>query len=411
MAGLPDSTKLQFQFPAKLRNIAIILIVLGAAVVASQIFFPIGAEEGDKHPYGRLFMSLHVALLVGLPLALGGVYFAAVHHISGAAWSTSVRRIAEGHWWFLPVVFLMFLVMLTGFGDVFHHWVYASPDDKLIEWKSPWLDTGFFIVRNIIIFIIWIFFGWLFWKKSTDQDKDGKVSHSKTLIKLSAGFLVVMGLTLSTNSWDLSMSLEPHWFSTMWAIYIFAGMALVIFASIILWVFFLKKSGYLGDAVNDDHIHDLGKYLWGHSIFWAYIAICQYLLIWYAHIPEETIFYRIRLFDENMNYNAWGAVSLLLFVIRFFLPFFLLLKRESKRNIKFLAIVAGIVLFGQLVDMYWVAYPTIDHGHFILYWLPDVGPLLIMAGLYLLVVGKALASKPLIPVKDPKLEECLHAHH
>ncbi|MCB1166977.1 MAG: hypothetical protein KDK33_12525, partial [Leptospiraceae bacterium] len=266
-----------------------------------------------------------------------------------------------------------------------------------------------------VILILWTLFGFLFWKKSTNQDLDGNVSHTKSMIKWSAGFLVVFCLTLSVNSWDLSMSLEPHWFSTMWAVYIFAGLALTTFASLILWVNYLKGQGLLGNAVNENHIHDMGKYLWGHTIFWGYIMICQYLLIWYGMLPEETIFYHKRMFDVvdgNLVFNTWAIFSLALVVVRFAIPFFALLKRENKRNIKFLSVIAWIVILGQILDMYWVAYPTLqEHGEFVMFSWQEIGTLMLLGGAYIFVVGSALSRKPLVPVKDPKLEECLHMHH
>ena len=416
MAANLEQDKLKFEFPPRLKQISLALIAVGLILTVAQVFVPWhGHGEHVPGHNPRLFLSILMAVLVFLPLAVGGIYFTALHHASGAAWSVTVRRIAESYFWFLPVILLALIAVFFGLGDAYHHWVGKAGEDKLIEWKAPYLDQTFFIVRNLVIVGLWIFFGLLFWKKSIAQDNDGQVSHTKSMIKWSTGFLVLFGLTFSISSWDLTMSLEPHWFSTMWAVYIFAGLALTTFASLILWVNYLKGRGLLGDAVNENHIHDLGKYLWGHTIFWAYIGICQYLLIWYAHIPEETYFYNNRLFTDEMGFNAWSWVSLGLLVLRFFIPFFALLKRENKRNIKFLSVIAWIVILGQIVDMYWVAYPSLDvvgdTAHFVMFSWHELGPLLVLGGAFIFVVGSALSRANLVPVKDPKLEECLHMHH
>jgi hypothetical protein len=252
-------------------------------------------------------------------------------------------------------------------------------------------------------------FGFLFWRHSTRQDGDGKISHTRTMARLAAGFLVVFGLTYSFNSWDLSMSLEPHWFSTLWAIYIFAGLALTLYASLILWTVFLKKAGYYGESFNENHLHDLSKFLFGHTIFWAYMAVSQYMLIWYGHIPEETTYYHHRLVGGPLE-NPWYIVTFLLVLTRFVIPFFLLCKREWKRDWQFMTGLSIFIIFGQVLDMYWVAYPMLDEGHFVMFSWQELGPLLFVAGSFILIVGKNLARRSLVPLKDPRLEECLHFH-
>ncbi|GIX41836.1 MAG: membrane protein [Leptospiraceae bacterium] len=414
MASLPDNTKLQFQMSSKLRNIALGLLIIGIILTILQIVFPWHSNHAaQEHGNPRLFFSLHLAFLVYLPITIGALFFVMLHHLSGAAWSVTIRRLAEAHVWFLPILLIALIIILGfGIGDVFHHWVHAPETDELIQHKSGWLNTKFFIVRNIIIFIVWMIFGWYLWKLSVKQDKEGKFEYTPKLAKISAGFAVVFAITISTTSWDLSMSVEPHWFSTIWAVYIFSGVLLSIFAVLAIWAFFLKKAGYYENTLTEDHIHDIGKYLWGSSIFWAYIGIAsQFLLIWYGHIPEETTFFHTRLYNDDLSHNPWAIVSLLLVIIRFILPFFLLIKREYKRNFGWLAAVSGLILFGQIWDMYWILYPTLDHGHFVMFSWQEIGTLLLFTGLYILTVGYALTKSKLIPVNDPRLEECLHMHH
>ena len=183
-------------------------------------------------------------------------------------------------------------VVFIGAGDIYHHWVGASKSDKLLAWKAPWLNLTSFIIRNFIWVCLWGFLAWSLSKKSLKQDESGDVSLSRKMARQSALLIVVFGVTYSLNSWDLSMSLEPHWFSTLWAIYIFAGLALSIYSVLVLFVWYFKKKGYYGDSFNENHLHNLGKFMFGHTIFWTYMAVSQYMLIWYAAIPEEIIFIR-----------------------------------------------------------------------------------------------------------------------
>lgn len=351
--------------------------------------------------------------MVVLPMAACALFFLFFNHLSGAAWSVTIRRIAENYVWYLIFcLVLMALIFFGGFGDVFHHWVHAPADDALVNLKKPWLNAPFFIGRNLIIMVMWIAFGFLLYNLSVSQDSNGDVGKTRQMVRVSAIGGVLFALTFSSSAWDLSMSLEPHWFSTMWAVYIFAGGCLMLYASMILWIWYLKRNGYYGETLNENHIHDLSKFMFGHTVFWGYIAVSQFMLIWYAHIPEETIFYALRggnSWAEGIPFWAW--VSIVLVVLRFFLPFMLLLQREPKRDINYMAKISVLIIVGQIVDMYWVLYPTLtkkfkfDH-----YVLADLGPVLIAIGAFILIVGMGLSRSSLIPRKDPRLEECLHFH-
>lgn len=424
---LPEEKALNFQLSPKLKIVCMALIAFGLATLAYQIAFPwhppvAEAAEGHaaagEHAAGnpRLFMSLLLALLVALPLGLGGLYFVAFNHLAGAAWCVTIRRIAESYFPYLLVVLALMAAVFFGMKNVYSHWMltteggHADIADHLLQVKRPWLNPGFFVTRNFAFVLLWLGFGFVLWKKSTDQDTDGQVEHTRSLAKWSAVFVILFALTYSASAWDLTMSLEPHWFSTMWGPYCFAGLALTAFSSLILWIWYLKSSGYFGDALNENHYHDMGKYMWGHSIFWAYVMICQYLLIWYAHIPEETIFYRKRIYTPELGFQPWAIVSLLLILVRFVIPFFFIIQRKAKRNIKHLGIGACIVLLGQVIDMYWVTYPTLANGDFVMFDLRELGTISLVAGSFILVTAWSLSRKSLVPKGDPRLEECLHWH-
>lgn len=430
MVQLPDENRLQFKVTPGLRNLALALIGIGLALTLLQIALPWhphheeagaaaqAATEHHGYENPRLFMSLHLGLLLAVPLGASGLFFLLYNHLAGAAWSVTIRRIAENYVWFLVfALVLMIVIFFAGnplhpsegsFGQVFHHWVHAPETDELINHKQGWLSTGFFIGRNIVILLVWIGFGYMLHRLSVNQDSTGSISNTRSMVKISAVGAVIFALTFSASAWDLSMSLEPHWFSTMWAVYIFAGMGLTLYATLILWIWYLKKNGYYGESLNENHIHDLSKFMFGHTVFWGYIAVSQFLLIWYAHIPEETIFYAIRGGYEWTS--GWAYVSLLLVVLRFVAPFLLIIKREPKRNLNYMAGISILILVGQVVDMYWIAYPTLSHGDFVMFSWQELGAVALVAGSFIFIVGTALARASLIPKKDPRLEECLHFH-
>ena len=410
------SNPLQFQFSPRLKLFCFTLIFIGLVTFIMQFFVP-WHWEGGSHSSGvdnpteahqinpRLFLSIHLALLVFLPISLGGIYFVALAHITGSVWNITLRRLAEHFFSYLPVILLMMAIVFWGAGDVFHHWVHAPPDDHLIQKKTPWLNLSSFVLRNTALVVAWFFFALIFRRRSLLQDADGSLSHTRFMFRLSAVFLIFFALSYSVNSWDLSMSLEPHWFSTIWAIYIFSGMALSVYAALVLWVWYLKREGYYGnDYLNENHIHDLGKFLWGHSLFWAYIAVSQYLLIWYGAIPEETQFFKTR------TEEGWYYVSFGLPIIRFVIPFLLLMRRGAKRKINYLALVSLLILVGQVWDMYWIAYPTLAKGHFVWFSWQEVGALLAASGGFIYVTAMGLQKYSLIPSKDPRLSRCLDFH-
>ncbi len=409
-----DESKLKFTFSKKLQTICLALVGIGLALTLLQLALPwhahhaageAAAQPGAHTPMNpRFFLSVHLALMVALPLALGGIFFVAFNHVAGSAWCVSIRRVAENYFWYLPVVLVLMIVVFIGLGDVFGHWVHGASDDRLLNVKKPWLNPSFFVGRNLFWVVLWAAFGFFLWKQSVAQDTDGQVSRTKRMANISAAFCVVFGLSISASAWDLGMSLEPHWFSTMFAVYIFAGLGLTVYSSLVIWGWYLKRTGHFGDSFNENHLHDLGKYLWGFSNFWAYVAFSQGMLIWYAHIPEETFFFKTRIT------NGWEVVSTLLVISRFILPFYLIIRRDTKRNINWMAGVSAFIIFGQVLDMYWLAYPTLDHGQFVWPSWHELGPLLFVFGSFVLVVGKALERQSLVPKKDPRLEECLHWH-
>ncbi|NCN95098.1 MAG: molybdopterin oxidoreductase, partial [Bdellovibrionales bacterium] len=294
-------------------------------------------------------------------LALGGLFFTAIQHLVKAGWSVNIRRFSESMTSFLPVAFIGGLVLLFGAPSLYL-WMDSSAvaSDYLLQHKVGYLNFPFFVIRVLVFFAVWIFF----WKKivggSVKQDETGDEEISNKLTGFAVGFTLFFAITYSFFSLDLMMTLEPHWFSTIFGVYAFAGLFQSSLAFLVLLVIYCMKKGLLKGFVDENHLHDLGKFLFAFTVFWAYIAYSQFMLIWYANLPEETMFFLHRM------HGGWIWVSLSLIVFKFVVPFLALLPQRAKRNPNYLAAVAVLILIMQYVDFYWIVYPNLDDQQVIL---------------------------------------------
>jgi MFS family permease len=397
---------IQFKLKNSTKILFIVLILIGVA----SFFAGFTLSNHSRH-HGEHSNPAWSAFLVGTYLTLGvsiaSILFTAIGHITGSHWLVTIRRIAESYSKFLPLG-LLFLAILLFFGThELYEWSHKSEkvlNDHLIQHKSAWLNEPFFIGRLIVIGLVWIVFGFFFYKNSTNQDADKEVIHTQKNSKLSAIFILIFALSFSIFSFDLLMSLTPHWFSTMWAVYCFAGIYQATLSSFALMIFYIKKNGYLGDLVNENHIHDVGKFMLSFCVFWAYVGFSQFMLIWYANLPEETFWYEQRLT------GGWSFITISLPFIKFILPFLLLLNRPNKRDINFLSKVALWIIFVEIVELYWIVFPSnfehFDPAGFGI----TLGVCLGFIGLFGFIVLKGLEANKLIPVGDPRLEKSLQHH-
>ncbi|MEL6556551.1 MAG: quinol:cytochrome C oxidoreductase [Bacteroidota bacterium] len=375
-----------------------------------------GGEDGHHHGapvwQKRLFSNLWINSIFFVGLALIGIFFFAIQYASQAGWSAGVLRVplAFGNW--LPFAALSIAVV---FGASYSshslfHWLDSSlydPEsanyDKIIAGKSWYLNQGFYIGRFLVFFGVWY---WLFKKLAVfayKEDEIGGVDLWKSMRKWSAIFLVFFAVSSSMAAWDWVMSIDTHWFSTMFGWYVFAswwvsGLALITFIVVLL-----KDKGYL-KVVNANHVHDLGKFVFAFSIFWTYIWFSQFLLIYYAGIPEETIY-----FVERWKNDHYAPVFFINLILNFFLPFLLLMTRDSKRHGRILKVVCPIIIFGHWLDFYLMITPGTlqENGGF---GLLEIGLLAIYAGSFLYVVLSNLAKKPLVAKNHPMLQESLNHH-
>ncbi len=337
-------------------------------------------------------------------LALGGLFFVSLHYLVNAGWSVTVRRIAESFTSFLPVgLALALVIVFFGAYDLFE-WLHKDvvEADKILQNKVPYLNWPFFLIRTVVFFGIWILLSRIIVGNSLKQDEDGSDVRTIKNGKLSIGFILFFALSYSLFSVDYLMSLHPHWFSTIFGVYCFAGLFQSTLGFMIILVVWLIKRGVLSDCVNTNHLHDLGKLLFAFTVFYAYIAFSQFMLIWYANLPEETIFYLHR------SHGGWKAVSYSLLVFKFLVPFLALLPRGAKRNYLWLVMVSVLILVMQYVDVYWLVYPNFeDH---VVFGPVEVGTFVGFLGLFLFCVFKFLTKYSAVPTKDPRLHEALDHH-
>jgi len=344
------------------------------------------------------------------------LFFIAIQYAAQAGWSAPIKRIplAMGHW--IPYAgILMIISWFIVKGDVFH-WthsaLYSGPEaDKVLLGKSGFffwpLAAGsfplFYVARMVIFFSLWyMFFTWIK-KEMLAEDVDGSVQHWYSARKLSAIFLVIFGVTSSIAAWDWIMSIDAHWFSTMNGWYIFASWWVTGLAMITLIVVTLKDAGYL-KMVNGNHLHDLGKFMFGFSIFWTYIWFSQFLLIYYANIPEETVY-----FIQRKTVAPYSWVFYLNLILNFVLPFLLLMTRDAKRQVTMLKVVCPIIIIGHWFDFYNMVTPGVMkyEGTF---GFIEIGLGCIFMAAYLFVTLNALSKNLLVAKHDPMMEESLNHH-
>ncbi|MDO8518775.1 MAG: molybdopterin oxidoreductase [Deltaproteobacteria bacterium] len=351
----------------------------------------------------RAWASYLVGYFFWLCIALAGVFFTALQHITGSMWSVTVRRVAESFIGYLPVAVVLFVILLFGLHDLYE-WTHAevAVHDPNISQKTAYLNIPFFIIRGLILFALVLGLGGWMVKNSLKQDQTGDAALTARNVRIAAPFLLIFAWAFTFVAFDLMMSLSPHWFSTIFGIYCWAGLFYSGLAMITIWVIMLRKKGILGGFVTEDHLHDLGKLMFAFLVFWAYIGISQYLLIWYGNLPEETFYFIKR------TEGGWKAVSIALMLGKFGIPFFLIVGRKAKRNENWLLFMAFWYLAAQWLDVYWMVFPTFFDGP-VFGWI-EIGTFAGFGGLFFLSVGHFMKKISPVAIRDPRLQEALHHH-
>ncbi|MEL6674411.1 MAG: hypothetical protein AAFR61_19540 [Bacteroidota bacterium] len=438
----PEQLNERFEFAQKFKNIVFGLIGIGIALIlVGALFFGDSHEEatdshaaitteqvsnavpvadtpddhgegGHAHHHrgteGRLVSNFLLCSLYFLTISMGALFFLAVHQIGNGGWHTAIRRVPEAMTTYLPVAAVGF-VALFFFMDVIYEWLILPPGvDALIDTKRAFLNRPAFIIRNVIFFGIWI--GAALWLRrlSIRQDTEGGLSHFHLSTRISAAFVFLFAFSYSLFAVDWIKSLEPHWFSTIFGVYVFAGsfQSAMIVTGFLLY--FLKRQGYMS-YVNDSHFHDVFKYAFGFSVFWGYIFVAQYLLIWYSNIPEEGIYYVKRYLVDSHDYVGGNFIWLFWTNVLccFLIPFLGFMMRDAKRDPRWFIPVGLVVLYGHWQDLFVMIMP----GAMGTEWgigLIEVGFFSVFAGLFLYVVFNGLSKANLAAANHPYMEESLH---
>lgn len=356
--------------------------------------------DAERAMYGYLFGFISV-----LSLALGCLFFVIIQHLTRAGWSVVVRRVAEFGAATMPLLALLFLPIAFFAHDLFP-WGHVEAGDAVIEAKAPYLNMPFFMMRSVGYFVIWIGLSVWLLRSSISQDDGKNPQESKRQWTVSAPGIILFALTLTFASIDWVMSLQPHWYSTIFGVYFFAGCFLSGLAFMTLTLMGLQKSGALARSVTAEHYHDLGKLMFGFTVFWAYSAFSQFMLYWYANIPEEVEFFYHRL-D-----HGWEWISFAIPLTNFFIPFFFIMSRHMKRNKVALAIFCIWTLLFHFVDLFWLMLPNYGaHGgeelpHAAVH-LHDIAALVGMLCLFMAVVSFLAIRQKVAPAGDPRWKESL----
>lgn len=397
------------ELPSGMFKIGLVLLLVGLGLMAANF-----AVDGSDHQ-GR-FWHLYITMYVSVTsVALGAIFIVALEHVAGAYWSVPNRRILEILSWLFPVLAIMGLPILFNMDHIFH-WTHPG-DDQLLLHKAPYLNKSFFWVRYVIYFVVWIGFTVLFHRNSVRQEETKDQAITTTNLRLGALFIVLFALTSSFFAIDFVMSLEPHWFSTMFGIYYFAGTMGVGFSVFALFYLHLKNKGVLHPRLGKDHLYPIANFMFAFAMFWTYIGFCQFMLIWYAGLPEETMYFIPRW------EGAWKTIAIVMMVAKFPVPFFVLAGRLNKTREGVVKFMAYWLIIWHFVDMYWNVMPSLkDHNAQVdlllqpevvipfSFNITDLGFLIFGFGLVMVVFYLKGKKGNMVPTGDPKLEHGLHWH-
>jgi hypothetical protein len=365
----------------------------------------------------RFAFAYLMGFLTVLTMALGSTFFVLVQHLVGAGWSVTVRRASEffvAGALLLPLLALPNLLSLGELYPWWHHGQHSAAANTpelaqhaaTLEKKLGYLNPPFFLLRSALYLLVWLWLSNRLFSYSTRQDQSGDPSWTLKLQRLAPVATIAFAFSLNFAGFDWFMSLDPNWYSTLFGVRLFATSVVLALALNILVTLGFRRAGLSKGTIHVEHFHDLGKLLFGFLVFWAYISFSEFFLIWYAAIPEETIY-----FQRRWDTDSWRLVSASLVVVKFIIPFFLLLSRNAKRNLRLLGLGAGCIVALHLVEMYYWVMPHFQQGGIALSFtgvVTDVGCVCACVGLYLALVFRRMLGHPVIPVRDPRLQRAIH---
>ncbi len=384
------------ELPEKIKTIGLTLFVVGTAL--GIIGFLIDPQ--------RASLSYLVTFMFLVSIGVGSLFLVALEYAVGADWSTPFRRISEFLAAVIPFLIILVIPLLFNLKYIFP-WTHKSIVDSsvMLRGKTPYLNIPFFIIRSIGIFLIWWVFYYFIIRNSRKQDTTKDQYLTKKNINISSGFIPVFGISITAIAFDWMMSLEPNWFSTIFGVYYFSGTVWCALAALTLIVILLNEHGYLHSKIKSEHYYTLGLLMFAFTVFWAYIAFSQYLLIWYADLPDETIWFMHRWV------GGWKVVSLAIVFTHFIFPFFYLLSYNVKMQAKKLKFIAIWILCAHFLDLYWLVMPGMStNGYqYSFSWMDLVFPVAAV-GLIILIFKSLSHKYNLLPIGDPKLQRGLDFH-
>jgi len=375
------------EIPATFFKVGVSLFVIGLVIVILGYY---------TNPVRSAFNNI-ILLMLLVSVGVGSLFLVALEHIAGAVWSTPFRRIFEFLSSTILILPLVFIPIYFNMHGVFH-WMNstAATNDPIISAKSAYLNQSAFLIRWIIYYVIWVVFYFLFTGNSKKQDTTGDPKYTKRNITLGAIFIPIFALTITFSAIDMIMSLEPHWFSTIFGVYYFADTVLTALAAGTFLVVYLAKKGYFFNGLNQDHYYSFGALLFAFINFWAYIAFSQYLLIWYGNLPEETSWLLHRWT------GSWIFYSLFMLFVHFVIPYAFLLSQPAKMSPKRLNWMSLWIFFATIVDLSWLILPAFSPKGFVFGWI-EIGFILFGCGIIILMFSLKAKKENLMPIGDPKL--------
>jgi hypothetical protein len=411
---MESTSREQFEVTGKMRTWSFAL--MGIGILAFLIGLITKGLGSDEHQQAVFWGTLLYNSVFFLLICNASMFFICVTTLAHGGWQTVFRRVPEAISAMVPIfgvialLIMFFIVFALGHGhdhNPIYHWV-TPGHDEVINGKAGFLNPVFFVIWSLLSVGLWSYLGWRMRQLSRqgdegtmDLERGKRWVWSNTVI--ASLFTVWFGLTVgSTTPWFWLMSIDTHWYSTMFSWYTFASAFVSGIALITLWVVFLKNKGQL-QYTTEEHLHDLGKFIFAFSIFWTYLWFDQYMLIWYGNIPEETIYFKTRV------QGPWRGIFYLNLIINFVCPLLILMKRSAKRNYTMLTFMSVLILFGHWIDFNQMVMASISKDHVTLGWL-DFGIMALFVGVMIFFVGKALAKVPLVARNNPFLKESI-IHH
>ncbi len=345
----------------------------------------------------QFFQAYLISYLFFIGLALGSMAILMIQYITGGAWGAVIRRLLESSTRTLPLMAVLFLPIALGLGDLYE---WARPEhvahDPILQHKSLYLNVPFFLGRAVFYFAAWITTAYFLNRWSREQDAAADPRLTRRLEMLSRGGLLLYALTMTFASMDWGMSLEPHWFSTLYGVMFMGGQGLSTFAFVIPMAALLAERQPFARIISPAHFHDLGKLMLAFVMLWAYFALSQYLIIWSANLPEEIPFYLTR------TKGGWEWVAAVLVIVHFVMPFLVLLSRDLKRHARAVSIVALVLIVARFVDLFWLLRPGVVSEGFAIHWL-DPAAAAAIGGMWMWLFVSQLKTRPVLPLNDPAI--------